>query len=91
MKCIQCGKNLIVDERNPAVHYSEPERLCLHCQSDNRKRSSMCETNVQPQLYEVRTGGSLANKLSNCVHDNCKDVPHDIGLKLISIVREHLV
>lgn len=46
---------------------------------------------VQPLLADVRTGGSLANKLSNCVHDNCKDVPHDIGLKLISIVREHLV
>ena len=70
------------------------ERMELNCaySEDN----SECIKTIEPLsshavLGEVRTGGSLANKLSNCVHDNCKDVPHDIGLKLISIVREHLV
>jgi hypothetical protein len=32
---------------------------------------------------------SLALKLSKYVHDNCKDVPHDIGLHLVQIVEEY--
>ena len=31
----------------------------------------------------------LALKLSRYVHNNCKDVPHDIGLKLMEIINNH--
>jgi hypothetical protein len=41
-------------------------------------------------LGEVRTDVDLAIKLSKYVHDNCKEVPHDIGMKLIEIISEHL-
>ena len=31
----------------------------------------------------------LALEMSKLVHNECKDVPHDIGLKLIEIVASH--
>ena len=31
----------------------------------------------------------LALKLAKLIHDECKDVPHDIGIKAEMIVRKH--
>ena len=31
----------------------------------------------------------LAIKMNKLVHDECKDVPHDIGLRLLEIVKEY--
>lgn len=52
-------------------------------------KSAMCEANSNAVLAEVRADVELALKLSRYVHDNCKDVPHDIGLKLVEIISEH--
>lgn len=32
----------------------------------------------------------LALDLNKVVHDECKDVPHDIGLRLLKVVKQHL-
>jgi hypothetical protein len=40
-------------------------------------------------LADVRSDVELALKLSKHVHDACKEVPHDIGLKLTEIVSGH--
>lgn len=34
---------------------------------------------------------NLAVELSGVVHDECKDAKHDIGLRLIEKVKEHLL
>ena len=35
-------------------------------------------------------GVKLALKLNKLVHNECKDVPHDIGLRLLDIVKKYL-
>lgn len=52
-------------------------------------RSDLVSNFVNPLLDEVRTDVELAVKLSKYVHDNCKEVPHDIGMKLMEIISEH--
>ena len=48
--------------------------------------SSHCSVASVPDLL----GSELALKLNRLVHDVCGDqVPHDIGLKLVAIVRDH--
>ena len=32
----------------------------------------------------------LALELNKVVHNECKDVPHDIGLRLLDVVKKHL-
>ncbi len=32
----------------------------------------------------------LALELNRVVHNECKDVPHDIGLRLLDVVKKHL-
>ena len=32
----------------------------------------------------------LALELNKVVHNECKDVPHDIGLRLLDVVKNHL-
>ena len=32
----------------------------------------------------------LALELDKVVHNECKDVPHDIGLRLLDVVKKHL-
>ena len=32
----------------------------------------------------------LALELNKIVHNECKDVPHDIGLRLLEVVKQHL-
>ena len=32
----------------------------------------------------------LALEMNKLVHNECKDVPHDIGLKLLEIVKKHI-
>jgi len=32
----------------------------------------------------------LALEMNKLVHNKCKDVPHDIGLKLMDIVKKHI-
>ena len=32
----------------------------------------------------------LALELNRMVHNECKDVPHDIGLRLLEVVKKHL-
>lgn len=32
----------------------------------------------------------LALELNKMVHNECKDVPHDIGLRLLGVVKKHL-
>jgi len=45
---------------------------------------------VNPVLADGRAfDPNLAFKLSQFVHDNCKDVRHDIGIRLAKIVSEH--
>lgn len=48
--------------------------------------SSACNVAQTPDLLDVE----LAVDLSRCVHKLCKSVPHNIGLTLIEVVREHL-
>ena len=31
----------------------------------------------------------LALELNKVVHNECKDVPHDIGLRLLEVVKKH--
>ena len=58
-----------------------------------------CELRLQNERNRYEKGfikifptldGDLALKLSIYVHDTCKEVPHDIGLKLVEIIKEHL-
>jgi len=46
-----------------------------------------CTNNMRTEYNYIET---LSFKISRYVHDNCKDVPHDIGLKLIEIIKEHI-
>ena len=32
----------------------------------------------------------LALEMNKLVHNECKDVPHDIGLKLLEVVKKHI-
>jgi hypothetical protein len=32
----------------------------------------------------------LALELNKVVHNECKDVPHDIGLRLLEVVKKHI-
>lgn len=32
----------------------------------------------------------LALEMNKLVHNECKDVPHDIGLKLLEVVKKHV-
>jgi hypothetical protein len=32
----------------------------------------------------------LALELNRVVHNECKDVPHDIGLRLLEVVKKHI-
>lgn len=41
---------------------------------------------LEGALYHQEEYYKLALKLSKIVHDQCKDVPHDIGLTLADIV-----
>ena len=31
MNCIKCGKQIIRDDTNPNIHYSNPETICFNC------------------------------------------------------------
>ena len=33
----------------------------------------------------------LALELNRMVHNECKDVPHDIGLRLLEVVKKHII
>lgn len=36
IKCKQCGKNFNENDGNPAIHYSTPVELCMHCECFNK-------------------------------------------------------
>ena len=55
----------------------------------NKSPKNLPKADAYSLLAEVRADVDLAIKLSKYVHDNCKDVPHDIGLKLVEIISEH--
>jgi len=38
MNCKQCGKPIIEDTTNPAIHYSTPSEICMHCEIKNNKK-----------------------------------------------------
>jgi hypothetical protein len=65
---------------------------CL-CQIDVEKTLNNAGIKFEetPMGYVVTANNSdvdLALKLNKLVHDECKDVPHDIGLSLMEIVKE---
>ena len=31
MKCIKCNCEIMHNDRDPAIHYSIPDKLCFHC------------------------------------------------------------
>ena len=33
--CKQCGRDFLENDGNPAIHYSEPAEICIHCESLN--------------------------------------------------------
>ena len=56
-----------------------------------------CTTN-NPQCYgrivfsecTCNKNVQIALKISKYIHDNCKDVPHDIGMKILKIIEEYI-
>lgn len=71
---------------------------CPHCGNDHAgqcPRIKSVEYADTGQIRKIEYHNQLRNpdlaiELSRCVHDLCKDVPHDIGLKLAAIVRKHV-
>ena len=66
---------------------------CL-CQIDVEKTLNNAGIKFEETFmgYVVMANSSdveLALKLNKLVHDECKDVPHDIGLRLLGIVKEY--
>jgi len=78
---------------SPQKYCGDPEEShCPKCGSaeiEETKPQNLPKADEYSLLAEVRADATLAIKLSKYVHDNCKDVPHDIGLKLEKIVSEH--
>ena len=36
IKCEQCGCQFSEDDSNPSIHYSVPDKICMHCSSYNK-------------------------------------------------------
>jgi hypothetical protein len=55
--------------------------LTISCE----KKQYICKKKHR-KMDEVK----LALELSKVAHNECKDVPHDIGLRLLKVVKQHL-
>lgn len=77
-KQLECWKRFLAQNEGRKADGSEPLSYA-HCSSGGG-------VELVPDLVN----DDLAVNLSRCVHDSCESVPHDIGLALARIVKQHL-
>lgn len=83
-----------IDELICAEGYTMLDMDSCLCQIDVEKTLNNAGIKFEetPMGYVVTANNSdveLALKMNKLVHDECKDVPHDIGLRLLEIVKEY--
>ena len=84
-----------IDELICAEGYTRLDMDSCLCQIDVEKTLNNAGIKFEetPMGYVVTANNSdveLALKMNKLVHDECKDVPHDIGLRLLDIVKKNL-
>ena len=84
-----------IDELICAEGYTRLDMDSCLCQIDVEKTLNNAGIKFEetPMGYIVTANNSdveLALKMNKLVHDECKDVPHDIGLRLLEIVKKNL-
>ena len=52
MKCKQCGKTFVIDDRNPSLHYNPP-KICIHCDIKNNKKIGDYYQKLNGEYIEV--------------------------------------
>jgi len=84
-----------IDELICAEGYTRLDMDSCLCQIDVKKTLNNAgikfEETFMGYVVTANSGDvELALKLNKLVHDECKDVPHDIGLRLLDIVKKNL-
>ena len=81
--CDYCGKEL---DALGALLFSPPDEnqvkkyhICYDCFNNTVKPNTKKHDFV-----------NMALKINQMVHDNCKDVPHDMGLRIINYIEAYL-
>lgn len=54
--CEQCGGRVAEDDSIPSIHYSNPAKICFHCEIYNKKKNGD---------YHQKSDGSYFQKADN--------------------------
>ena len=61
--------------------------LCSYPTEDDFPTYQEFISEMEPPSTQL-DGNYLAIEISRYIHNNCKDVPHDIGFKIVDIVKQ---